>query len=42
MILGFTVILGTIGLYVISLVVRLRSSRRDLAMLESVEPRLRE
>jgi hypothetical protein len=42
MILGFAVILGTIGLYVISLVVRMRSSRRDLAMLETVEPRLRE
>jgi hypothetical protein len=37
MILGFAVILGTIGLYVISLIVRWRAARRDQAMLEELQ-----
>jgi len=37
MILGYAVILGMIGLYVISLAVRWRSARRDLQMLEEIQ-----
>jgi hypothetical protein len=37
MILGFAVILGTIGLYVISLIVRWRAALRDLAMLKELQ-----
>ena len=38
LILGFAVILGMIGLYVISLIVRMRNARRDLTTLESFRP----
>jgi hypothetical protein len=41
MILGFGVILGTIGLYLVSLVVRWRNAQRDLRMLEEIEARPR-
>jgi len=37
MILGFSVILGLIGLYLASLAVRWRSAQRDLRMLEEIE-----
>jgi hypothetical protein len=37
MILGFAVILGTIGLYLISLVVRWRAARRDVALLQELQ-----
>jgi hypothetical protein len=37
MILGFAVILGMIGLYLVSLAVRWRSAQRDLRMLEEIE-----
>ena len=41
MILGFVVILGTIGLYALSLAARWRSARRDLAMLEEIQAKPR-
>jgi hypothetical protein len=41
MILGFGVILGTIGLYLVSLVVRWRNATRDLRMLEEIEAKPR-
>ena len=37
MILGYAVILGAIGLFVASLVVRFRSLQRDLDLLGSLE-----
>ncbi|NIM93257.1 MAG: hypothetical protein GTO18_06055 [Anaerolineales bacterium] len=37
MVYGFTVILGFIGLYILSLVIRYRNLRRDLELLEEVE-----
>jgi len=37
MILGFGVILGLIGLYLVSLAVRWRNAQRDLRMLEEIE-----
>ncbi|MBM2843420.1 MAG: hypothetical protein HW404_1257 [Anaerolineales bacterium] len=37
MILGFSVILGLIGLVLASLAVRWRSAQRDLRMLEEIE-----
>jgi hypothetical protein len=37
MILGFAVILGTMGFFIISLVTRFRSLRQDLEILEEVE-----
>jgi hypothetical protein len=37
MIMGFAVILGTIAVYVISLIVRWRAARRDLAMVEEIQ-----
>lgn len=39
MILGYAVILGTIGLFVASLAIRFRSLRRDLAQLQDLEQR---
>ena len=36
MILGFGVILGLIGLYLVSLAVRWRNAERDLRMLEEI------
>jgi len=39
MILGFGVILGLIGLYLASLVVRWRNAQRDLRMLEEIGAR---
>ncbi|MBF8257302.1 MAG: hypothetical protein HW375_2209 [Anaerolineales bacterium] len=37
MILGFGVILGLIGLYLVSLATRWRNAQRDLRMLEEIE-----
>lgn len=37
MILGYTVILGAIGLFVVSLIVRTRNLLRDLDVLGSLE-----
>lgn len=37
MVLGFSVILGLLSLYVLSLAVRFRNSERDLELLEGVE-----
>ncbi len=37
MVLGFSVILGVLALYTISLVVRLRNLKRDLALLREVD-----
>ncbi|HEX9675220.1 MAG TPA: hypothetical protein VGA07_04525 [Anaerolineales bacterium] len=37
MVLGFAVILGTMGLHVASLLVRFRNLRRDLEVLEEVQ-----
>jgi hypothetical protein len=37
MVLGFTVILGSMTLFIISLVVRFRNLRRDLDLLEEME-----
>jgi hypothetical protein len=37
MVLGFAVILGSMALFVMSLVLRFRNLRRDLALLEGLE-----
>jgi hypothetical protein len=37
MVLGFSVILGMLFLYVLSLAVRFRNSERDLKLLQEVE-----
>ncbi len=37
MVLGFGVILGTMALFLISMVVRFRNLRRDLDLLEEME-----
>ena len=37
MVLGFAVILGTMGLHVASLLVRFRNLRRDLEVLDEVQ-----
>jgi len=37
MILGFSVILGMIGLYLVSLAVRWRNAKRDVQMLEEID-----
>jgi hypothetical protein len=37
MVLGFAVILGIMGLFIISLMVRFRNLRRDLDLLEGME-----
>lgn len=37
MLLGFAVILGTMGLFIISLVMRFRSLKKDLEVLEEIE-----
>jgi hypothetical protein len=37
MVLGFAVILGTMGLHVVSLLVRFRNLRRDLEVLDEVQ-----
>ena len=37
MILGFGVILGMIGLYLVSLAVRWRNAQRDVQMLEEID-----
>ena len=39
MVLGYSVILGTIGLYLLSLAVRWRNAVRDARMLEEIEAR---
>jgi hypothetical protein len=39
MLMGFALIFGTIGLYVLSLFVRTRNLKKDLAVLAEVEPR---
>ncbi len=39
MLMGFALIFGTIGLYVLSLYVRSRNLKKDLAVLAEVEPR---
>lgn len=39
MVLGYGVILGAIGVFLISLMVRFRNLRRDLAMLQKLESR---
>ncbi len=39
MLIGFALIFGTIGLYVLSLYVRSRNLKKDLAVLAEVEPR---
>jgi hypothetical protein len=39
MILGFSLIFGTIGLYLLSLYIRSRNLHKDLAVLAEVEPR---
>jgi hypothetical protein len=38
MLLGFGVILGTTALYILSLWIRMRNTRRDLALLEEMRP----
>ncbi|HSR47390.1 MAG TPA: hypothetical protein VLL77_05325 [Anaerolineales bacterium] len=38
MLLGFGVILGTIALYILSVWIRMRNTRRDLALLEEMKP----
>lgn len=38
MLLGFGVILGTVALYILSLWIRRRNTRRDLALLEEMKP----
>ena len=38
MLIGFALIFGTIGLYVLSLYVRSRNLKKDLAVLAEVEP----
>ncbi len=37
MVLGFTVILGSMALFILSLAVRYRSLKRDLDLLEEME-----
>jgi hypothetical protein len=37
MLMGFAVILGTMGLFVLSLVVRFRNLKQDLEVLEEIE-----
>jgi membrane-bound ClpP family serine protease len=37
MVLGFAVILGSMGLFLVSLVVRYRNLKRDLDLLEEME-----
>ncbi len=37
MIAGYAVILGTIGLYIASLIMRFRSLRQDEALLDEIE-----
>lgn len=37
MILGYTVILGAMGLYILSLWIRFRNARRDLEMLTEID-----
>lgn len=37
MLLGFAVILGTMALFIVSLVVRFRNARRDLELLGEIE-----
>jgi hypothetical protein len=37
MVLGFAVILGSMGLHVVSLLVRFRNLRRDLEVLDEVQ-----
>ncbi|HEY46462.1 MAG TPA: hypothetical protein G4O14_06730 [Anaerolineae bacterium] len=37
MVLGFTVILGSMALFIVSLVVRYRNLKRDLDLLEEME-----
>jgi hypothetical protein len=39
MVLGYVVILGTIGLYLVSLAVRWRNALRDEHMLQEIEVR---
>ena len=39
MVLGFAVILGSMGLHVVSLLVRFRNLRRDLEVLDEVQTR---
>lgn len=41
MVLGFAVILGTIGLYILSLWLRFRRTRQDLALLSEMKPGLK-
>jgi hypothetical protein len=38
MILGFGVILGTMAIFLVSLVIRFRNLNRDLMLLEEIEP----
>lgn len=40
MVLGYAVILGSIGLHLLSLWVRFRNLRRDLEVLEELQPSL--
>ena len=37
MIAGYAVILGTMGLYIVSLIMRFRSLRQDEALLDEIE-----
>ena len=37
MILGFTVILGTMGLFILSLILRFQNLRKDQAVLDEIE-----
>ncbi|UCF59930.1 MAG: hypothetical protein JSV37_09190 [Anaerolineaceae bacterium] len=37
MVLGFTIILGSMGLFLLSMVVRFRNLKRDLDLLEEME-----
>jgi hypothetical protein len=39
MVLGFSVILGSMALFLISMAVRFRNLRRDLEVLEDMEPK---
>lgn len=37
MIMGFAIILGTMAVYIISLIVRMQSLRKDQAVLDEIE-----
>ena len=38
MLLGFAVIFGTMGLFILSLVMRFRSLKKDMEILDEIDP----